>query len=131
MELDSISSARITHGTSTSGVRDVQPYYGERWQRDCDRVIKAMARVAGRHHCSAITNITSAEISGIGIEDFAIEAAGRNTDLIVSADDRREVAHADKPPARARSNAHEDDHVVVSVVGVDKVKSRGIDIGLP
>src|ERR1700719_633342 len=69
--------------------------------------------------------------SRVAVENLAIDAARRNADAITGAHDRRKVTYTNHLAAAGRGNTHEGDHVLISIVGVDPLKTRRLMIGFP
>src|ERR1700693_5320820 len=94
-------------------------------------MLKSMPRdsLRGRRTCVAL--IAPAVEGRITIENFVIDAGRRNTDAIAGAHDGREITNADQFAAAGRCDPHEGDYVLIRVVRIDPLETRGLMIRFP
>src|ERR1700678_622664 len=92
---------------------------------------ESMPRNGRRGDYTCVALIAAAVETRVAVENFAIEPGRWNAHAIAGAHDRRKVTHANQLAAAGGRNPHEGDHVLVRIVGVDPLESRGLMIGFP
>src|ERR1700676_3208984 len=84
-----------------------------------------------RGHRTCIALIASTVHRRVAIENLSINAGPRNADAIAGAHDWSKITYANHLTAAGRRNPHEGNHVLIGIVGVDPLETRGLMIGFP
>src|ERR1700693_1606163 len=92
---------------------------------------ESMPRNLLRGHRARISLIASTVEGRVAVENFAVDAGGRDAYAIAGAHDGREITYADQLADAGRRDTHAGDHVPVGVVGIDPLETRGLVIGFP
>src|ERR1051325_6520628 len=111
-------------GDGNAGLAALKVNYGERRQRNRQRIGPAVNRLLTGLDAAGVSQAAAIIIARVAVEDLSPPAAARRADAVVQPRHRREVARDEDNIVRRLAFAHETQRAPLRVVAVDPLEAR-------